>query len=126
MKATKFLSACSMALALMVVAPGLAQEPGLVTQEDQEEELLAIPFFVKRVAVECNGGCGDSNLGQICGSGWRPIAVDCGNVNNWSDDFVFDCGGDNRCRNTSVLTGQALSLYCDDGSGWDANVYCAQ
>ena len=59
MKATKFLSACSMALALMVVAPGLAQEPGLVTQEDQEEELLAhthhynttpIPFrsFVKR------------------------------------------------------------------------------
>jgi hypothetical protein len=128
MKARKFLSACSMALALMVVAPALAQEQELLTQEAQEQELLAIPFFVRRVAVECNGECGDSTLGQICGSGWRPIAVDCGNVENWpgSDPFVFACGGDNRCRLTSVLSSHALSLYCDDGGGWDANVYCAQ
>jgi hypothetical protein len=58
------------------------EEP--LMQEAQEVEPLAVPFVVQRVAVECNGGCSDSTLSQICGTGWRPIAVDCGNVANWS------------------------------------------
>lgn len=39
--------------------------------------VTAADLRVKRVAVECNGGCRDSTLGQICGIGWTPIAVDC-------------------------------------------------
>jgi hypothetical protein len=87
MNATKLLSACSLAFALMVGAPAWAQEiqhEELLTQEAEEVEPLLVPFVVQRVAVECNGGCSDSTLGQICGTGWTPIAVDCGNVANWS------------------------------------------
>jgi hypothetical protein len=127
MNATKLLTACSVVLALMVVTPALAQEEELPTQEAQEVEPQVLPFEVARVAVECNGNCDDSTLGQLCdflGSGWTPIAVDCGNVANWSD--TWGCGGDNRCRGRSVLPSHLLSLYGNDGGGWDANVYCAK
>jgi hypothetical protein len=127
MNATKFLRACSVAFALMVGTPAWAQEiqhEELLTQEAEEVEPLLVPFVVQRVAVECNGGCSDSTLGQICGTGWTPIAVDCGNVANWSGGV--GCGGDNRCVRTAISVFDQLSRYCDDGGGWDANVYCAQ
>jgi hypothetical protein len=132
MKAIRFLSACSVALALMIVAPALAQEKELLTEEDQEEELLtqevgplAVPFFVVRVAVECNGNCGDITLGQACGTGFTPIAVDCQNVQEQAGVL---CGSpaNNRCSHRTVSSSDFLDRYCDDSSGWDANVYCAQ
>jgi len=136
MKARNFLSACGVALALMVVMPAWAQEQSVLEQRTQDrlnQEMeqqaledpspLSVPFIVRQVAVECNGGCGDSTLGQLCGSGWRPIAVDCQNVQEWSG---ISCGGNNRCARFSVLSSDPLSFYCDDISGWDANVYCAQ
>jgi hypothetical protein len=144
MKAKKFLSACGVALALMMVAPALAQEAeprtaeGLQTREAQEAEVLAeeaqelepqaVSFNVRRVAVECNGSCSDITLGQVCGAGWTPIAIDCTNVQEHPNDH-FTCGGGNpanRCRIQSVTISRGLDSYCDDGSGWDANVYCAQ
>jgi hypothetical protein len=136
MKATTFLSACSIVLALMMVAPALAQEEGQVTREAQEEELLteeaqevepqAVPFAVRRVAVECNGNCGDITLGQACGAGWTPFAVDCQNVQEQSSSFACGSPANNRCRITSLSTNNLLSSYCDNIDGWDANVYCAQ
>jgi hypothetical protein len=76
------------------------------------------------VSVECNGGCSDSTLAQICakiGSGFLPFAVDCKDVD---DDGGTACGGDNVCFARSVSTADPLSSYCDDTSGWDAQVYC--
>lgn len=81
-------------------------------------------FVVKKVAVECNGNCNDSTLGQICGSYWTPIAVDCSDVQEWSSTYA--CGGNNRCTSFYVSPSQALSNYCDDVNGTDANVYCLQ
>ena len=137
MKAMKFLSACSVAFALIVVAPAWAQEDKEVTREAQEEEVLkeeaqavkarAVSFTVRRVAVECNGPCDDVTLGEACGAGWIPIAVDCQNVCEHSS--YSTCGSGSplpRCRLTSLSPGSALSNFCDDVSGWDANVYCAQ
>jgi hypothetical protein len=136
MKAMTFVSACSIVLALMMVAPAVAQEVGETTREAQEEELLReeaqevepqlVPFSTRRVAVECNGNCGDITLGQACGAGWTPIAIDCQNVQEQS--FFFACGSpaNNLCRITSLSPNNLLSSYCDDIGGWDANVYCAQ
>ena len=136
MNARRLLSACSVAFALLMVAPAWAQEEELQTREAQEAEALAeeaqeveplaVSFGVRRVAVECNGDCGDITLGQACGAGWTPIAVDCTNVQE--HDSYFPCGSpsNNRCRITSLSTNNTLQSYCDDGSGWDANVYCAQ
>lgn len=141
MKAIKFLSTCSVALALMMVAPALAQVTGpLPVDVDAMEEIvnrdierdanklaptpLAVPFVVRQVAVECNGNCNDSTLGQICGAGWTPIAVDCQNVQEQA--VAFNCGGNNSCSpRFLVRPGDRLSFYCDDINGWDANVYCA-
>ena len=144
MNARRLLSACSVAFALMMVAPAWAQEDEPQTEEElqtretqeaevlaeeaQEVEPLAVSFGVRRVAVECNDSCSDITLGQVCGAGWTPIAVDCTNVQEHNSDY-FTCGGGsppNRCRLTTVSISQDLSSYCDDGSGWDANVYCAQ
>jgi hypothetical protein len=78
------------------------------------------------VSVECNGECSDSTLAQICariGSGFLPFAVDCGNVDN---DSGSACGGDNRCLARPISTTDPLGDYCDDGGGWDAQVYCVR
>ena len=82
------------------------------------------------VSVECNSECGEEeafNLGQICasvGSGFLPFAVDCRDVD---DDPPGDpCGGDNKCFARSVSSTDRLSAYCDDTSGWDAQVYCVR
>jgi hypothetical protein len=144
MKAIRFLSACSVAFALMMVAPALAQEAerqteeGLQTREAQEAEVLAeeaqalepqaVSFNVRRVAVECSGDCNDVTLGEVCGAGWTPIAIDCTNVQEHNSGY-YTCGGGsppNRCSLRTVSSGNALGNYCDDGSGWDAQVYCAQ
>lgn len=82
-----------------------------------------VPFVVRQVAVECNGSCSDSSLATLCQTGWRPIAVDCNNAQEWSGT---NCGGNNVCARFPVLTTDTLGDYCDDTSGWDANVYCAQ
>lgn len=96
-------------------------------QMDQAQAAVvsfSVPFTaVRQVAVECNGNCNDSTLGTLCQSGWTPIAVDCQNVQEWTGGA---CGGDNRCARFTVRATDPLSFYCDDISGWDANVYCAQ
>jgi hypothetical protein len=136
MHARRWLSAYSVALALMMGAPAWAQEGELQTREAQEEEALAeeaqqieplaVSFVVRRVAIECDGTCGDITLGQACGAGWTPIAVDCTNVQEQSSNFPCGSPANNRCRITSLSVNNTLSGFCDDGSGWDANVYCAQ
>jgi hypothetical protein len=104
-------------------APGkrqLARENRAATAEAAPE---LVPFIVKQVAVECFGECEDSSLARLCEPGWRPIAVDCQNVQEW---FGAPCGGDNICARFPVRTSDSLGDHCDDGPGWDANVYCAQ
>jgi hypothetical protein len=138
--------ALAVVLALLLGAPVLAQETGgLPGDQDTEEQRLqrearreklgalqdaleneaaeVVSFIVRQVAVECNGNCNDSTLGTLCGPGWRPIAVDCQNVQEYTGG---PCGGNNRCARFQVRTGDLLSFYCDDINGWDANVYCAQ
>lgn len=80
------------------------------------------------VSVECEGECSDNTLSELCNfntSGFEPLAVDCQNVDS---DAGFDSacggGGDNRCSSNTVFGSSPLSNYCDDSSGWDANVYC--
>ena len=76
------------------------------------------------VKVECNGNCGDSNLGQICDGaspGWEPVFVSCKDV---KDASGYSCGGDNKCTNIAMVRGNSLGLFCDDTGGWDAIVYC--
>jgi hypothetical protein len=133
MNATTFVSAWSIIFALLMVAPALAQEETreaqeeeLLTEEAQEVEPQAVSFAVRRVAVECNGNCGDITLGQACGAGWTPIGIDCQNVQEQSSSFACGSPANNRCRITSLSTTNLLSGYCDDIAGWDANVYCAQ
>ena len=89
----------------------------------------ALPGSVRVVSVECNGECSDNTLGQVCsraGAGFTPVAVDCANVDD--DGAGIRCGGasDNRCSVLTVSPTNSLALYCDDTSGWDANVYCAK
>jgi hypothetical protein len=85
----------------------------------------AVPFVeVRQVAVECNGNCGTITLQNACGLGFTPIAVDCGSVRDWNGT---SCGGGNGlCASFSVVPTDFVSFYCDDGGGWDANVYCAR
>ena len=146
MNARTFLSTCSLVLALLMVAPALAQEDEEVSREAQEEELLteeaqevAPQIFIPGigtigvVSVECNGNCGEPgtfNLGQICASfglGFLPFAVDCRDVDDDDDEpSEFACGGNNRCFARLVSSTDRLSAYCDDTSGWDAQVYCVR
>jgi hypothetical protein len=141
MKAQSFVNVCSVVIALMVmmVAPALAQEEAL-TQREQEGLKRAerrekraelqdvtpqtVPFTVRQVAVECFGNCNDSTLATICGPGWRPIAVDCQDVQDWGGGV--SCGGNNVCKRFLMRSNDLLSDFCDAGTGWDANVYCAQ
>ena len=78
------------------------------------------------VSVECNGSCAGSTLGQLCrdlaGPTFRPIAVDCANVMEQSPSVP--CGGNNVCSGKRLSPEDQLSAYCDDTSGWDAQVYC--
>jgi hypothetical protein len=109
-------------------------EEEMQEQEDMDEELeqldLALPFTVQQVSVECNGNCNDSDLRDVCDEGWTPIAVDCQNVQEppqvISNPPIISCGGNNLCTRFPVLGVDDLHFYCDDISGWDANVYCAQ
>jgi hypothetical protein len=86
------------------------------------------------VSVECNGNCNDSTLGQLCrdlaGRTFRPFAVDCQNVEEQDrrNQTVVPCGGNNQCSfpQRNVEPQHALSTYCQDIDGWDANVYCEQ
>jgi hypothetical protein len=81
------------------------------------------------VNVECNGGCGDSTLGQICdlsGTGpLRPIAVSCSEV---ASRAGFGCLGDNdnECSARVLSSDAPLSDFCADQGGWDAIVLCIQ
>ena len=85
----------------------------------------AVPFNVTQVAVECNGNCASITLQNACGLSRTPIAVDCVSVRDWNPGT--SCGGANgRCASFTVVPTDFLSWYCDDTSGWDANVYCAQ
>jgi len=85
------------------------------------------------VSIECDGRCDDSTLGQLCrdlvGPTFRPFAVDCQNVQEGFQEQTGDivaCGGNNRCLVKDVKPTDPLSAYCDDGSVWDANVYCEE
>jgi hypothetical protein len=89
-----------------------------------------VPRFVRAVSVECNGECTDNTLGQLCnlaGTGLTPIAVDCRDVDDDNPGVTCAAGvaSDNRCLPRTVSSSDPLSEYCDDSSGWDAQVYCA-
>jgi hypothetical protein len=91
------------------------------------------PGTVWVISVECNGECSDNTLGELCsrliGTNFIPFAVDCQNVDNdVPPDVNVQCGGagDNRCLARTVRSSDPLDWYCDDISGWDAQVYCIQ
>lgn len=75
------------------------------------------------VSVECNGECWESTLAMICLPGYTAIAVDCDNVEQ-TGIVTVNCGGDNLCSWRGVNGADSLDKYCNDGSGWDAHVYC--
>ncbi|REJ74060.1 MAG: hypothetical protein DWQ36_09260 [Acidobacteria bacterium] len=79
---------------------------------------------IRVVSVECNGTCAESTLGQICGGGYSAIAVDCDQIDDDSSSTTFGCGGDNVCSQHFVDDNDALSAFCWDEPGWDAQVYC--
>jgi hypothetical protein len=86
-----------------------------------------IPRVIKAVSVECNGNCNDNTLGQICsvaGAGLIPLAVDCTDVDDDGTGVACPGSGNNRCSALTVSSGQPLSSFCRDTSGWDATVYC--
>jgi hypothetical protein len=105
-----------------------------LSQQLQQSQQSATLGRIAVVSVECQGGCGDSTLGQLCSnlaggifrSNFRPIAVDCGSVDD--DNPGIQCGGpgNNRCLVRLVRPEDPLSFYCDDVSGWDAQVYCLE
>jgi hypothetical protein len=156
MKATKFLSACSMVCALMMVAPALAQNQELLTQEDEEQELLTQEQELLTQKEAENRAASRAKRAEQLGITpldvpfvVRQVAVECFGEctdstlaticgSGWTP-IAVDCqdvqewtGGpcgdvsDNRCARFTVLTTDRLSDYCDDINGWDANVYCAQ
>lgn len=94
-------------MVLMAAAPALAQQ-------------------IRHVIVECHGACNKVTLGQACGAGWNPVAVDCEKV---TDSFLpgSPCGsGAAKCSRLPVKSTDVVSFYCQDTSGADANVYCTQ
>jgi hypothetical protein len=104
-------------------------EAALETVDAAPAPSFDVPRVVRVVSVECNGECSDNNLGQLCslaGTGLTPIAVDCKDVD---DDPGVTCAAgvdsDNECLARTVVSSDSLSSYCDDSSGWDAQVYCA-
>jgi hypothetical protein len=84
-----------------------------IQEELQGPSPIVVPFSVRQVTVECFGKCADLTLGQACGFGWTPIAVDCQNVQEWTG---VACGDNNRCARFLVLPTDRLSDYCDDNS----------
>src|SRR5262245_25808122 len=80
------------------------------------------------VSIECKGNCSGVTLGQLCsqtGSTFRPIGVDCTNVRDQDRaPSEVPCGDNDRCFQRIMSPDDQLSTYCDDSSGWDAQVYC--
>lgn len=75
--------------------------------------------------VECNGGCGDSTLGQICDGlvpGMEPVSVTCTRVKPFSGGY--SCGGNNVCVNVLLNRTSLLNSFCEDVDGADAVVFC--
>ena len=78
---------------------------------------------IRLVSVECNGGCGDSTLGQVCGTGFEAISVDCDVVDD--DSVTVPCGGNNVCSRQNILDTTPLSNFCVGQAGrFDAHVFC--
>jgi hypothetical protein len=78
------------------------------------------------LAVECNGECTDSTLGQICdvaGAGWIPVSAN--STNAFVTTPPTPCRGDNRCSFFGFLSRDlSLNQVCIDGSARDCRVYC--
>lgn len=107
-------------------------EQDVAELESSLEDLTtqALPSSTLAVSVECNGGCDDNTLGQICslaGAGRIPIGIACNDVaDRNSSDIACPGSGDNRCSIASFSSGtRRLNTYCQDSSGWDAVVLCA-
>lgn len=106
------------------IAPNTIGETDLAAGSVGADELDPIDV----VSVECNGECSDSTLAQVCavaGSNRRAIAVDCDSVDSDTAGQV-PCGGDNQCFANNVFQSAPLSNFCNDGTGFDAQVYCLQ
>ena len=128
--AIKTLAAGSQDPAIQKEAAGALRGAEQINQERAAPPPV-VPFNVRVVSVECNGECGDNTLGQLCalsGINRVPIAVDCKDVDDDNPGVTCAAGvaSDNRCLQRAVSSSDPLSSYCDDTSGWDAQVYCAQ
>ena|ERR1700704_722893 len=78
------------------------------------------------VRVECWGRCDLVNLGQICSSyvpGSTPVALACVHPGVGTGTDVT-CGSATCREFGSLLLSDLLSIYCDDGPGYDAIVTC--
>jgi hypothetical protein len=103
------------------IADGSVGSAEIAASAVRGSELAAIIV----VSVECNGGCNDSDLGEICGPGYEPIAVDCDIVDDDAGGAV-PCGGNNTCFRNSMSTSSPLGSFCDAQPGFDAQVYCIE
>jgi hypothetical protein len=88
-------------------------------------------YTIHGVWVECDGGCDDSNVWDLCrhiGSGktGMPIAVVCNNVQEFSSPPPCPGGGNNKCVSSTFNSETKLDYFCDDTSGFDAIVFCLQ
>jgi hypothetical protein len=107
---------------------------GLVTAEIGTGAVGASELgAIASVTVECNGGCADITLGEACdhaannqGGSWRPLFVDCNDVDDFTLGPCPDGSGNNDCVLWLVDPTLGLNRLCDDKSGGDAHVYCIQ
>lgn len=86
----------------------------------------AAAFAEGSVKVECFGRCDLINLGQVCdtfSAGSVPVAIACDDTGVGAG-FNATCGI-GTCRPFgSIVRGDRVIDYCDDGGGFDAVVTC--
>jgi len=115
-----------LSMGVMAAVPALAQEGTSTEGTNASATPRVVPFRVRQVAVECNGPCVNINLGQACGRGWTPIAVDCEVVTEQFPDAVACGSPPTLCARFGVTGADLVSDFCQDTAGFDANVYCAR
>jgi hypothetical protein len=94
----------------------------------QAQDTQDLPSSITAVSVECNGGCNDNTLGDICslaGTGHIPIGVACNDVADRTTSIACPGSGNNRCNVTSFSPNVQLNRFCQDSGGWDVVVFCA-
>ena len=105
---------------------GFYPNPRLAQWSIDTDELKGL----QGVLVECNGECDDERLVDICPHPTRyPRAVVCNNVRDgYGTPVRCSDRSDGECATLPGMLSvhQTLGLYCDDGGGWDAIVFCLE